>query len=797
MSSANGDTEARLPALPSFQTTRLEVLPAAAVEPPLPLRATPFPTETSHNGECQAPALRNDAERLSAIIATQQEIATAGLDLQTVMNLIAQRTQKLTSATGAAVELAEGGELVYRAVSGTASHSLGLRLPADASLSGRCLRTGQALRCDDAEADDRVDRQACQKVGLRSMIVVPLLYDRRAVGVLKVLSPQPRAFSDRDVQTLQLMSGLLAAALSHAAAYEAKQALVEERTGALRQSEERLRLLWESAAVLLTTEEPDAMLRGLFTKLAPHFGLDTYFNYMVNDAGDALRLESCTGIPEETARSITRLEFGQAICGTVALHRQPVVAICIQHTDDPKAQLVKSLGIRAYACNPLLAGDRLIGTLSFASRTRDQFAADELEFLRTICHYVTVAYERLRLIHQLRQADRRKDEFLAVLAHELRNPLAPVRNAVEVMRLRDVDDPGLRWARDIIDRQVQQMTRLVDDLLDVSRITRGKVKLQKEPVDLAAVVARAVEISRPLIDARRHELTVTLPPEPVRVEADAIRLAQVVANLLNNAAKFTPEGGRIWLTVERDGGQTVVRVRDTGVGILAAMLPQVFDLFAQVESSLEHSQGGLGIGLTLAKSLVEMHGGSVTAHSDGPGQGSKFILRLPVLTEVRSADSGPGMNERLAESSARRILVVDDNVDAADSLALLLRLMGNDVRTAPDGPAALAAARAYRPDVVLLDLGLPRMSGYEVCRRLREGHFANGPLVVALTGYGQDEDRRRTREAGFDHHLVKPVNPDELRELLAEGHGSPNSPAFDPEWAGCGNRRSAHLLRAG
>jgi len=517
------------------------------------------------------------------------------------------------------------------------------------------------------------------------------------------------------------------------------------------------------------------MLRGLFAKIAPHFGLDAYFNYMVNDAADALRLESCTGIPEETARSITRLEFGQAICGTVARRRQTVVAAFIQQSDDPQAQLVRSLGIRAYVCNPLLAGDRLIGTLSFASRTRDQFDADELEFLRTITHYVTVAYERLRLIDQLRQADRRKDEFLAVLAHELRNPLAPVRNAVEVMRLRDVDDPGLGRARDIIDRQVQQMTRLVDDLLDVSRITRGKVELQKESVDLAAVVARAVEISRPLIDARRHELAVTLPPEPVRLEADAARLAQVVANLLNNAAKYTEERGHIWLTVEREGPEAVVRVRDTGVGIPAEMLAQVFDLFTQVTHSLDRSQGGLGIGLTLVRSLVEMHGGGVRAHSGGPGQGSEFVVRLPLLAGRRAAGSGPGAGGRPIESSARRILVVDDNGDAADSLAMLLRLMGNDVRTAPDGPAALEAARAYRPDVVLLDLGLPGMSGYEVCRRLREGHFANGPLVVALTGYGQDEDRRRTREAGFDRHLVKPVNPDELRGVLAEGPGSANS----------------------
>src|SRR5262249_60296692 len=275
------------------------------------------------------------------------------------------------------------------------------------------------------------------------------------------------------------------------------------------------------------------------------------------------------------------------------------------------------------------------------------------EFLRTVCHYVMVAYERLRLIDQLRQADRRKDEFLAVLAHELRNPLAPVRNAVEVMRLQGVDDPRLRWARDIIDRQVQQTTRLVDDLLDVSRITRGKVTLRKEPVDLAAVVARAVEVSRALIDARRHELAVTLPPEPVRLEADATRLAQVVANLLNDAAKYTEERGRIWLTVGRDGGEAVVRVRDNGVGIPAEMLAQVFDLFTQVTHSLDRSQGGLGIGLTLAKSLVEMHGGSVRAHSDGPGTGSEFVVRLPLLAELRSVGDGPGVIGRQIEETAR------------------------------------------------------------------------------------------------------------------------------------------------
>jgi signal transduction histidine kinase/CheY-like chemotaxis protein len=553
---------------------------------------------------------------------------------------------------------------------------------------------------------------------------------------------------------------------------------------ALGKQTERLRLLWQAAAVLLTSDDPDAMLRSLFAKIGPHLGLDTYFNFMVNDAGNALRLESCTGIPDETACSLSRLDFGQAVCGTVALQRQPVVAAFIQQSDDPRVQLVKSFGIRAYACNPLLAEGRLVGTLSFASRTREQFDADELEFLRTITHYVTVAYERLRLVKELRDTDRRKDEFLAMLAHELRNPLAPIRNAVQVLRLRGPLEPALQSARDMIDRQVGHMVRLVDDLLDVSRISRGKITLRCEPVELAGVVASAVESSRPLIEARRHDLQVELPAGPVRVQGDHTRLAQLVLNLLNNAAKYTPEGGHIRLAVSTMDHQAVVQVRDDGVGIVPELLPKVFDLFTQAERTLDRSQGGLGIGLTLVKKLTEMHGGTVEAHSAGPGRGSEFVVRLPLLAERRSAGSGPGANGQLVKSSARRILVVDDNVDAADSLAVLLRLLGNDVRIAHDGPAALEAAGAYWPDVVLLDLGLPRMSGYEVCRRLRDGQFANGPLVVALTGYGQDEDRRRTREAGFDRHLVKPVNPDELREVLAEGHGRGNRLAIAERVAG-------------
>ncbi len=411
----------------------------------------------------------------------------------------------------------------------------------------------------------------------------------------------------------------------------------------LRMQSERLRLLWEAASMLLTTEEPDVMMGTLFARIAPHFGLDAYVNFMVNEAGDALRLESCTGIPEEEVRKITRMEFGEAVSGDVALHRQSIVATHIQQSDDPKVQLVKGFGIRAYACNPLMAEDRLLGTLSFASRRKDQFDADELEFLETICHYITVAYERARLIRELQETDRRKDEFLATLAHELRNPLAPIRNALHIMRLTGSDGAAIERARLMMERQLGQLVRLIDDLLDVSRITRGKLELRKERIELSDVINNAIDTARPLIEASGHELTVTSTPQPVYLDADPVRLAQVFSNLLNNAAKYTDRGGRIWLTATHREKEVTVTVRDTGVGIPAEALPSIFDMFTQVDQSLEKSQGGLGIGLTLVKRLVEMHGGTVEVRSEGEGKGAEFTARLPTVSVV----SGRKINHRL------------------------------------------------------------------------------------------------------------------------------------------------------
>jgi PAS domain S-box-containing protein len=537
---------------------------------------------------------------------------------------------------------------------------------------------------------------------------------------------------------------------------------------AFRRHNELLKLLWEAAAVLLRTDQPDDMLRGLFAKIAGPLGLDSYFNFMVTDGGEALRLVSCAGIPESTARTLECLDFGQAVCGNVALRKAPIVATGIQESDEPMVQLVKGFGIRSYACNPLLAGDRLLGTLSFASRTRDRFEPEEVEFLETITQYVAVAYERVRLIDELRAQDRRKDEFLATLAHELRNPLAPIRNGLQLIRLAGGNPATLAEARAMMERQVIQMVRLVDDLLDVSRISRSRLELRREWVDLASIVTAAVETSRPIIESSQHELDVRLPDGPILLDADPIRLSQSVSNLLNNAAKYTEPGGRIALHASRVGNEAIIRVRDNGIGIPAELLPRIFDMFVQVEKSLERSQGGLGIGLTLVERLIRMHGGSVEAASDGPGRGSEFTIRLPILVMPEGRDEPAADGHGAAPVTVRRILVADDNRDSADSLAMILKLLGHHVITTYDGADAVAAAAAECPDVALLDLGMPRMDGYEVARILRTHPDCPGIHLVALTGWGQDEDRRRTIEAGFHAHLVKPADATTLQELLAK-----------------------------
>jgi PAS domain S-box-containing protein len=376
--------------------------------------------------------------------------------------------------------------------------------------------------------------------------------------------------------------------------------------------------------------------------------------------------------------------------------------------------------------------------------------------------------DRKRYEESLREADRRKNDFLATLAHELRNPLAPIRTGLEVLR-RAEGDPGLReQARAMMERQLAQMVRLIDDLLDVSRITRGKFELRKEKIDLTGVVQAAVEGSRPLIEASGHQLTVALPPGPVLLHADPTRLAQVFGNLLTNAAKYTDRGGRIRLTAELQGGEVVVSVKDSGIGIAAEHLPRLFEMFAQVGSALERSQGGLGIGLSLVKGLVEMHGGTVRASSEGPGRGSEFVVRLPVAAPSPPSGPTPGVgSEPPGARPGRRILVADDNRDTAYSLAVVLRLAGHEVHAAHDGQEAVEAAAWFRPDVALLDIGMPKLNGLQAARHIRGQPWGRQVVLVAISGWGQEEDRRRSREAGFDEHLTKPVAPAELERVLA------------------------------
>jgi PAS domain S-box-containing protein len=375
--------------------------------------------------------------------------------------------------------------------------------------------------------------------------------------------------------------------------------------------------------------------------------------------------------------------------------------------------------------------------------------------------------DRLRAEEALKEADQHKNEFLATLAHELRNPLAPVRNSLEIMKRANNNLELTEQALSTMERQIGQMVRLIDDLLDVSRITRNRIQLRQERIELASVIEHAVEVCRPLCDSAGLELNVLVPTKPIILHADPVRLAQVFGNLLTNACKYTEAGGRIGLTVERQESDVIVSVKDTGVGISSEMLPKVFEMFTQVDRSLERSQGGLGIGLTLVKRLVELHEGAVTAHSEGIGQGSEFVVRLPVFAEQPKVQPSPVSTVERVPTSSRRILVVDDNRDAAVSLATLLRVNGNETQTVYDGVEAVETAATYKPDVIFLDLGMPNMNGYDACRAIRKQPAGKGILIFALTGWGQDEDRQKSTEAGFNGHLVKPVEYAVLSKLLA------------------------------
>ena len=434
--------------------------------------------------------------------------------------------------------------------------------------------------------------------------------------------------------------------------------------------------------------------------------------------------------------------------------------------DQEELRRLRELGLRSVMIVPLTARGRTLGTLTLVTaESSRRYGEDDLRLALELGSRAALAVDNVRLVEELRTNDRRKDEFLAMLAHELRNPLAAIDNAVSLIGFPDPDHDRIEWSADVIGRHVKHLTRLIDDLLDVSRITRGKIQLRKIPIDACPVLNSAIESVRSLFEERQHRLTTSYATDLI-LDADATRLEQIVVNLLSNAAKYTEKNGQISFSAQREHNEIVVRVRDTGVGITAEQLSSVFDPFVQGDRTLERSAGGLGIGLTLVRKLAELHGGTVTARSEGPGKGSEFTLRLPAASETGYTESSLPANPQGTTRRPARVLVVDDNADLARGLARLLEMHGHHVRIAYDGPAGVKSAKEWRPEFVLLDIGLPGMDGYQVVALLRHDQNTKDAVIVAISGYGQEEDRNRSKQAGFDHHLVKPVSSSDLIKVL-------------------------------
>ncbi|MDI1437006.1 hybrid sensor histidine kinase/response regulator [Polyangium sorediatum] len=551
----------------------------------------------------------------------------------------------------------------------------------------------------------------------------------------------------------------------------------EDRLARLLERErEQARLLEQVADAALTIHASaslDSVLRVITEEARRIIGAHQSVTTLIN-ANDGSLLVSATSLSSkyEAFRTYDVVPTGKGIYRLVSQTNRPMRLTQAELVSHPawrnfSGEAGRHPPLRGWLAAPFIGRNgKNLGFIQLSDKYDGEFTEQDEAILIQLAHIASVAIQNARLYDELRDQDRRKDEFLATLAHELRNPLAPIRTGLSLLQMARDEAQGQR-IRAMMERQVGHMVRMVDDLLDVSRITRGKVELRKERVELGAVLESALETSRPLIEAAGHAFSVSLPTEPLWLSADPTRLAQVLANLLNNAAKYTPAGGRIRLVAVQEDAHMVVRVEDTGVGIPAEMRTKVFDMFTQVGRSIDRAQGGLGIGLTLVRRLVELHGGTVEATSEGPSRGSIFTVRLPlgVAEETPAKGSGGDLPGKGA-AGGMKVLVVDDNVDGAESLAELLQLSGHTTEVAHTGPSALVAARAFEPDVVFLDIGLPGMTGYEVAQRLRTEEGFGRLVLVALTGWGTDEDRRQAREAGFDYHLTKPVDLQEVQRIV-------------------------------
>jgi len=578
----------------------------------------------------------------------------------------------------------------------------------------RAARAGDLIVVNDVTLDPRTDGKRYTTYAIRSFVSIPYHQDGQWRYLFTICDNQPRDWTAIELEQCRDVANRVFLRLERAQA-----------EAALRESENRFRLVAEASPQFVWVRNLD----GTFEYVNQH-----WMNYTGLDS-------SRTGNVEELARIVhpeDRTEFFDRWRNSIN----------VGQTFEFEARLLRTDGSFRW----------------FLMRTVP--LTDEHGQLKKWYGTATDINEQKRLHEALKEADRRKDEFLATLAHELRNPLAPIRNSLQILRLTGAERGMADRVHDIMERQVNHMVRLVDDLMEVSRITRGKVELRKEQVDLTVIVRNAVEISTPFIESHHHQLVVELPNEPLVLHVDPIRIGQILSNLLNNAAKYTEDGGQIRLSAVRDGTNVLLSVRDTGVGIPAEMLPKVFDLFTQIDQTLGRAQGGLGIGLSLVKSLADLHGGSVEVRSAGTGQGSEFIVRLPLVFGTVSSIDESGRECPSVVATQRRILIVDDNRDAAESLGMLLKFLGADVSIFTTGAAALEEFTRYRPTVAILDIGMPEMDGHELARRIRRLPEGAKMTLIALTGWSQEADRRQTLEAGFDHHLVKPVELAALQVLL-------------------------------
>jgi PAS domain S-box-containing protein len=606
-------------------------------------------------------------------------------------------------------------------------------------------------------------------LAVKSFIIVPMIARGRILGGLTLaFSESTRSFGDDDLRLAEELASRAALAVDNAKLFSEAQEAAMRREEALqlhRSLQEQLTLLVEASGSLSASLELPSVLDAVLQLSSRLIAADACAVWRSEPVSGRWAIAHSSGLSERFAEATIQAGPENVSAAETMIVEEDVM------TELLPARLRKACeieGIRSLLYVPLKVRGKTTGSLGFYYRQPHKFSEVELRVATALANLAGSAIGIAELYDELKQSDRRKDEFLAMLAHELRNPLSAIASGAMLLHRPEIDEPGREWATAVITRQVKHLARLMDDLLDVSRVSRGKIDLKRQRIELAPIIHQAAQTTQAVFSERKHHLSVSLEPTGLHLDADPIRLEQIIVNLLENAAKYTESGGNVWLTVRRDGDHVAISVKDNGIGIPPEQLPRMFELFAQGNPSLARSEGGLGIGLTLVKLLAELHGGHATANSEGPGKGSEFVVRLPAAKSQPSPPQEPGKSATTSHTSSRKILIIDDNVDTARGLARLLQLIGHDMKTAHTGPEGIDAARDFHPDVVLLDIGLPGMDGYEVARRLRADRELAGVRIVAITGYGQDEDRKRSTSAGIDYHLVKPIDHQTLVTLLAE-----------------------------